>query len=186
MNWSGRLWAAGFVLAAAAGIGIALWRAPRTVEVPADDDDRPASSSPAPATTPPKPAGPVMPAPPDLAQAPPRGVSPAQWAALRAELASRPEELQRVAAYLDYSAALREFGALPAGSAEKRRLAARLDAGLDERLQRREMSAGEARLVKTALLETLEPDPAARDAALARWQDAWRARPIDKPPGGDR
>ncbi len=74
----------GFVLAAATGIGIALWRAPRTVDVPADDDDRPASSSPAPAATPPKPAGPVMPAPPDLAQSQ-RGVSATRWAALDAE-----------------------------------------------------------------------------------------------------
>ncbi len=66
MSWSGRLWAAGFVLAAAVGVGVALWRAPHTVQVPSEDEDRPASSNPTPAP-PAKPAGPVMPAPPDLA-----------------------------------------------------------------------------------------------------------------------
>ena len=53
---------------------------------------------------------------------------------------------------------------------ERRTLAQALDAGLDDRLAQRELSAGEARLIKIAVLEALQPDAPQRAAALQQWE----------------
>jgi len=170
MKWVG--WVAGLVVALAAGVGIALWRAPKTIEVP----DSPISPSAveAPAVPKPAPRPRATPAPPDMAALPP-GLDAAQWAALQAELAGRPDELRRVVAYLGFSDQLRRFRA---GEGDRVALAHRLDEGLDERLRQRELNAGEARLVKTAVLDVLEADAARRAAALARWDAQWALPPV--------
>ena len=171
MKWVG--WVAGLLAALAAGVGIALWRAPKTIEVP----DAPASPSvEAPVAPTPSPRPRAMPAPPDMAAVPP-GLSAGQWAALQAELAGRPDELRRVVAYLGFAADMQRWRA---GSGDRAALARRLDAGLDDRLRQRELSAGEARLIKAALLEQIEPDPARRAAALARWESQWAAPPVQR------
>lgn len=164
MTGSVRLWFAAAVLAIAAGIGWALWRAPQTVELP---------SAAAPETAPG--SGTVLPAPsvapPILAVSPPPGVSAEQWSALQQELADRPAELRRLEAHFVYVDRVQRFRALPReATAERRALAQALEDGLDERLRQREMSAGEARLVKIAVLELRLPDEAQRLAALLQWE----------------
>jgi hypothetical protein len=167
-------WVLSGVLALAIGVAAALWRAPRTIDI----SDLPASPGAAPAAAPKQdPDRPARPAPPALAhEAAPPGVTAAQWAQLRAELAGRPDELRRIASHLHYTDSVRRFRA--AEGAERRQLAQALDAGLDERLRQREVSAGEARLLKIAVLDTLMPaDAEARQAALAGWQSQWAAAP---------
>jgi hypothetical protein len=172
MTGSLRLWILAAALAIAAGIGWALWRAPQTVELP---------SATAPESAPG--IGTVLPpptvAPPILAASPPPGVSAEQWRALQQELAGQPAELRRLDAYFRYADQMQRFRALPrTPSAERLALARALDEGLDERLRQREVSAGEARLVKIAVLEQLLPDETQRLAALARWeQDSAAAMP---------
>ena len=98
----------------------------------------------------------------------PPGLTAEQWAALEAEWRARPDgasERQRVLAYLTWSDAMRRWRANPADVD----LARSVDAGLPDRLALREVSAGEARQIKAALLATLEPDEARRTAALQAW-----------------
>jgi hypothetical protein len=155
---------AALVLALATGVGVALWRAPSTVDVPA----APGPSGAAPGASGPG-LGRPIPAPPALAQAgPPPGVTAGQWASLQRELADRPDELVRLAGYFGFADAVQRFRAGPAP--DRRQLASRIDAGLDERLRQRELSAGEARLLKVAVLQELLPDEPSRQAALARWE----------------
>lgn len=131
------------------------------------------------AAPPPQPAeapaalAPNLPAPP--------GISAAQWAALRAEMAQRPDgaaELARLSAWFAFSDLAQRFrqqrqaGHDPAALAA---LARELDAALPERLRQRELSAGEARLLKLAVLEALVTDPAEREQRLQQWQQAQSA-----------
>ena len=108
----------------------------------------------------------------------PPGVTATQWQQLVAEFAGRPEgaaELQRLSDYFHFSAALQQFRQLrrsASGGPELAALAQVLDQGLDTRLQRQEVNGAEARAIKTALLEVLQPDEAARQAALRQWQAA--------------
>ena len=165
------IWIAGLVLAVAVGTGLALWRAPQGVVVPA------AEGQAAPAA-PVAPVPPPEPAPPVLAQAapPPPGVSPAQWAVLQHELAGRPDELQRLHAHFTFADQLQRFRATPhTAGAERLALAQALDAGLDERLRQREVGVGEARLIKTAVLELLQPDGVQRVQTLRQWEAAMAA-----------
>ncbi|WP_425257735.1 hypothetical protein ACPOLB_19720 [Rubrivivax sp. RP6-9] len=165
------IWIAGLVLAVAVGTGLALWRAPQGVVVPAAEG--PASPGAPPASLP----APVA-APPVLAQAdaPPPGVTPAQWAALRQELSGRPDELQRLRAHFTFADQLQRFRATPSTAvAERLALAQVLDAGLDERLRLREVGVGEARLIKSAVLELLQPDSVQRAQALRQWEAAMAA-----------
>lgn len=164
MMGSLRWWFAGAVLAIAAGIGWALWRAPQTVELPAatapETPDGSGAKQPAP-----------YPAPPVLADDTPPGVTAAQWAALKQELADKPAELRRLEAYFRFSDQLQRFRALPReASAERRTLAQALDEGLAERLRQRELDAAEARLIKLAVLQELQPDETQRAAALQQWE----------------
>ncbi|WP_395704175.1 hypothetical protein [Aquabacterium sp.] len=132
------------------------------------------------------------PAPANIAEPPPpAGVSPAQWAALRAEMAQRPDgaaELARLADYLNYSDAAQRFRRLRQGggtSPELRALAAQLDAGLPDRLARHEMTAGEAQQIKTAVLEVQVDDLAERTQRLQRWRDDWRQQQQRQAPPPD-
>lgn len=158
----------GVLLALGAGVAIALWRAPHTVDVP----DEPGPSGQAPAEPPPQPR-PSMPAPPDLASTPkPAGVSAEQWAMLQKELAGQPQELRRLAGYYAFGDALERYrsGKDSLSTAERQALARTLDAGLDERLRQRELSIGEARMIKMAVLQELLADDAQRAEAMVRWQ----------------
>lgn len=147
----------------------------------------PAALAPAAATplqAPPPPAAQAVAAPlpvPAAAAAAsvPPGVTPGQWSALQAELAGRPAELARLAAYFTFQDAAARFrdsrsqGATP----ERVALARTIDAGLDERLAQAELGAGEARLLKMAVLEVLASSDAERQAALERWQQQPRPEP---------
>jgi hypothetical protein len=110
----------------------------------------------------------------------PPGASPAQWAQLQVELAGRPDgpaELQRLASYFGFADATQRFRRLrreqPA-SPELVTLARQLDGTLAERLQRQELSAPEARMLKVALLEVLLSDPVQRQRELQAWQASFQ------------
>ncbi len=121
----------------------------------------------------PRPASAAVPEPPQpAATALPPGVSAEQWAALRAEYADRPDELRRLAAHFTFTDTLDRFraGGTSDRSAGQIALAQSLDAGLDERLRERELSAAEARLIKIAVLEALLGDDQQRNEALERWE----------------
>lgn len=108
-------------------------------------------------------------APPAAAAAHPPGVTAEQWAALEAELRTRPDgaaERHRLIAYFSWADAVQRWRAAP----QDARLAAVVDAGLGQRLHNREVSAAEARLLKAALLATLEPDATRRAAALQAYE----------------
>ena len=117
-------------------------------------------------------------APPPLTAAPsqtsgahPPGVTAEQWAALEAELRTRPDgsaERSRLIAYFSWADAVQRWRAAPNDAA----LAAAVDAGLAERLQQREVSAAEARVLKAALLAALEPDETRRAAALQAYDSS--------------
>jgi hypothetical protein len=101
----------------------------------------------------------------------PPGVTAEQWAALEAELRTRPDgaaERSRLIAYFTWADAVQRWRAAPQDAT----LAATVDAGLGQRLQQREVSAAEARLLKAALLATLEPDETRRAAALQAYDSS--------------
>jgi hypothetical protein len=104
--------------------------------------------------------------------APPAGVTRAQWQALQAEMRTDPNgaaELARIADYLAWSDLLRRFSDTRDDATERQRLARAIDAGLPARLHAGEVSAAEARQIKSALLDVTLADPAERAAALQRW-----------------
>ncbi len=114
-----------------------------------------------------------------LAPALPPGVSAAQWHQLTVEMQGRadgPAELQRLAAYFEWSDLLRRFRearATGSGSAgQVQELVQPLAQGLDERLRQRELSAPEALRVKGAILEATVTDPAERRQQLQQWAGA--------------
>ena len=115
-------------------------------------------------------------APVATAEVRPAGVSAEQWASLRETLKDHPQrdaEIRRVAEFMDYMNAAQRFQALQAsahGGAELQQLARLLDAGLPTRLQRQEVSLGEARLLKLAITQALEPDASQREVQLAEWR----------------
>jgi hypothetical protein len=150
----------------AASAAVVLWAgraffvAPEPPEpsVPAAPPAAPVAQAVTPAATP----GSVGPAP--VSPTPP-GVTTAQWAALEAELQTRPDaaaERQRLIGYFGWADAVQRWRAARHDVA----LAGVVDAGLAQRLAGREVSAAEVRQLKAALLETLEPDAARRTAAL--------------------
>ena len=119
---------------------------------------------------------PVAAVPVATIETPPAGVSAEQWATLRDSLKDHPQrdaEIRRVAEFMDYMNAAQRFQALQAsahGGAELQQLARVLDAGLPTRLQRQEVSLGEARLLKVAITQALEPDASQREVQLAEWR----------------
>lgn len=105
----------------------------------------------------------------------PPGVTAAQWQALQAQLLNQPHgpaELARIADYLRWSDLVQRLRVPIADSAERLQLARAIEAGLDARLRAGEVSAGEARQIKAAVLEVTQPDQAARTAELQRWSAA--------------
>lgn len=117
----------------------------------------------------------------------PRGVSAEQWRQVRealAEHSDRDAELARIGAFLSYQSdverlrELRQRGAArsAAESAELRALAQSIDAGLSERLARKEMTAGEALALRSAVLEALQDGETASPVQIALRQQqllAW-------------
>jgi len=90
----------------------------------------------------------------------------------------RDAEIRRVAEFMDYMNAAQRFQALQAAAhrgPELQQLARVLDAGLPTRLQRQEVSLGEARLLKLAITQALEPDASRHDMQLAEWRAATEA-----------
>lgn len=173
------------VAAAAAGIALVVvgtaWLQRQAAGVPAASTR---SAPEGPISAPPPPVLPLPAAPTRIAA--PVGLTGAQWQALQAELASRPDgasELRRIADYFAWSDLLRRFretaGATDA--ATRRQIALDLDAGLSERLRQGEVSAAEARQIKVAILEVTLDSSAERAAALQRWL-AFAAAPAREDP----
>ncbi|RVT53574.1 hypothetical protein [Rubrivivax albus] len=103
------------------------------------------------------------------ADAPPPGVTPAQWAAVVAEHATQPDgpaELARLRAYLGWSDAVARWRAAPGDPA----LAQTVYDGLPARLAQREVSVPEARVLAAALLQTLEADAQRQQQALQAFE----------------
>ena len=170
MRWRGGLWIAGSVLTVAVGIVVASWRTHNATERAIVDNHRTIVAQQALTKPAPAPAMPAAPAPVAL----PPGVSAEQWAALRTEYADRPAELRRLADHFAFADELDRFrsGRADGRSAGQLALARSLDAGLDERLRERELSAAEARLIKIAVLEVLVDDEDQRRDTLGRWEAA--------------
>lgn len=150
----------------------------------------PADSATAAQTRLPQPPGGATPATDRLAQAGqtafdpsrvPPGISALQWTALRAEMAQRPDgqaELQRLAAWFafnDLAQRLRAQRQAGNDAARLAALAAEVDSALPERVRQRELSAGEARQLKLAVLEAQFSDPVERERHLQQWQQALAA-----------
>jgi hypothetical protein len=95
---------------------------------------------------------------------------------LRRDLAGRPDaeaELQRIVAYRDFAAHWAHFVErrdAQASPAELRPMAEALDRQLDQRWRRHEVTAAEAALIKSALLDVLQPDADRRLAELQTWR----------------
>jgi len=180
-----------WLAAAAAAFTLAHLAAPGLADRP--EVPTPASSllGPAPAAqneykagadvAPPAPAGPAS---ASTGTPPPYGLTQAQWLQLQQALADHPQrdaEIARIGAYMEYMNTAERFrqlrrqaaGAAP--GAELQALARTLEAGLQEHLDRGEMTAGEALLLRSATLEVLEPDSARRQQALAMWQQGMAA-----------
>jgi hypothetical protein len=128
---------------------------------------------------PPQPAGPASAPAAAPSTQPPYGLSPEQWQQLQQALADHPQrdaEIARIGAYMQYMGTAQRFRQLrqqAAGAApgeELQALARTLESGMQEHLDRGELTAGEALLLRSATLEVLEPDSARRQQALALWQ----------------
>lgn len=114
--------------------------------------------------------------------APPPGLDAAQWAALQADLASRPDgapELQRITEYLHWSHAWQRWldeRAAGTPAAQLTADAVAVQAGLGDRLARREVGAAEARQIQAMLLEAIEPDPQQRARRMQAFDGALAGR----------
>lgn len=114
-------------------------------------------------------------------------MTPEQWAQVQVSLANHPAreaELARIADYMAFRHDLARFQHLRqtpgVAPAELERLARSLDARLSDRLARSEMHAGEARLVKLALLDVLETDAGLRTVAAAAWAQVESALAVSR------
>jgi hypothetical protein len=111
------------------------------------------------------------------------GLTAEQHQQIREALADHPQrdvEIARVTAYLQFAAQWQHFLARRAagvGAEELKPLARGLDAELDARLQRHEVTAAEAAQIKAALLDVLAPDAASRQTALQQWRASTAAAP---------
>lgn len=119
-------------------------------------------------------AAPSHPAPP--------GVADDAWRELLASLENHPQreaEIQRITSYLVFSdrvSRFRELSQRGKPTPELKALAGQLLGEIDTRLEARELHAGEALQLRTAMLQVTETDPAAREAALAQWRAQSAAR----------
>lgn len=122
---------------------------------------------------------------------PPHGLSHEQWQQLQQALADHPQrdaELARIGAYMAYMNTAQRFRELrqqaagnPPGE-ELQGLARTLESGLQEHLDRGEMTAGEALMLRSATQEVLQPDSALRQQALAMWQQGLAAAQAARTP----
>lgn len=157
---------------AAASAAALFWAGHWFFTAPAPQRLTPAAGQPGAGRAATAPAVAAAPVPASLAAAAgahPPGVTAEQWAALEAELRTRPDgaaERSRLIDYFTWADAVQRWRTTPQDAA----LAAAVDAGLDQRLQNREVSAAEARVLKAALLATLEPDATRRAAALQAYE----------------
>ena len=109
----------------------------------------------------------------------PGGLAAAQWQTIQARVEPGPgrdRELARIADLLEFqrrAARLRDLRDEPAAAGERHALAQQLDSGIATHLALREISGGEAVLLKTAVLAELEPDTARRAQALEDWKHDW-------------
>jgi len=119
-------------------------------------------------------AAPAHPAPP--------GIAEDAWRELLASLEQHPQreaEIQRITSYLVFSdrvSRFRELSQRGGPTSELKGLARQLLSEIDARLAARELHAGEALQLRTAMLQVTETDPAAREAALAQWRAQADAR----------
>jgi hypothetical protein len=102
----------------------------------------------------------------------PPGVTAAQWAQISSEIQAKAGgamELQRLASYLTWSDALRQLREARLGGRLSVDLARLVDAGLDERVRQRELSAAEATRIKSVVLEATVQNPVEREQQLRQW-----------------
>lgn len=105
----------------------------------------------------------------------PAGVTREQWDALQAEMRGRPDgaaQTRRLVAYLAWSDALRRFRdsrSAGASADDLLPLALALDDGLPARVRAREVSAAEARQIKSAILDITIADKSQRAGLLQQW-----------------
>jgi hypothetical protein len=135
-------------------------------------------------------------APPTTARASTAGVAAPplldaeRWAQLQQALAGHPQpdaETARILDLLTFQRTVQQFRSErqshPGGSTPTLlTLAREIDAGLDTRLARGEVSGPEAQHIKAGLLEVLQPDASRRAGELAAWRDAQLAA---RPPRAD-
>ncbi len=179
--------ASGIGLVLSAGVMLAWWAAPPAVgRWPIAGADAPRMLAPAALTS-------SLPAPADVVPgrtpvgepqpvhaAVPPGVTTAQWVRLSADAATLPggaAELQRLANYLAWADALQRFRSARGAGVPTLELAREVDAGLDERLRQREVSAAEGQRIKSAVLDITEPDAGSREHLLRAWATATLPRP---------
>jgi hypothetical protein len=168
-----------WLAAAAAGLMLARLAAPGETLAPASSPlgPVPGTASAYRAAVDAAPAQPAQPAGPSVQ--PPHGLSPEQWQQLQQALADHPQrdaEMARIGAYMAYMNTAQRFRELrqqaagtPPGEALQG-LARTLESGLQDHLDRGEMTAGEALLLRSATQEVLQPDSALRQQALTLWQ----------------
>jgi hypothetical protein len=128
----------------------------------------------------------------DVASAPsawPGGLSAGQWARVESSVDPGPDhdrELARIADLLEFRrdvARLRELRGDSSAAGERLALARAIDAGIGTHLALREVTGGEAALLKTAPLAELEPDPTRHASDLEAWRRDWMdAHPPESDP----
>lgn len=102
----------------------------------------------------------------------PSDFTPEDWAALKAAMSNQPNgqaEMDRVVAYLRFQRNFEQWQALADSRdvAKRHQLAESLLTQLPERMNKGEVTSGEALLLSNALLTDLQPDENLREARLA-------------------
>lgn len=171
-----RSWFAALIGGLAVGGGVWWWQSHQDAEQAAEA----ASSVQAPTasgpqrpvfTTPVASTGPAS-APTVLPDGRPSDFTPEDWAALKAAMSSQPNgqaEMARVVAYLRFQRSFEQWQALADSrdAAKRHALAESLLTQLPERMNKGEVTSGEALLLSNALLTDLQPDENLREARLA-------------------
>lgn len=103
----------------------------------------------------------------------PSFLSEEEWGALREALREDPNREQEMVRILEYLRFQKQFEAWQAlknspDAAQRQALAAELMDQIPQRLEKRELGAGEAQMLQTILIEDMVADPQARQARLAQ------------------